>query len=170
MGIIRDKLNAMVVHVIAPDGGVEGDFVGGRRVEIAFREDRYFQYHPDNLSSQLEHILQQWFTGYDHGRLAIRQAVGRPIEETAKPHWNSTVRDFRQALLESEFEGNSAREFVRVKCIGRRDFTVRFKPDALDELSEDEFAAEFSTAVSDLISDIKMVSDMLKQEHFYGRG
>lgn len=169
MSLIRQKLNAMTVRVSSPDGGIEGILKGGREASISFRGENYYRYEAGTLSVQLAGLLRSWFAGYDQGRLAIREEAGRPVAETAGPHWNRTVRDFRTELLNTKCEGESDREFVRVSGIGRRDFTVTLASDALDELDEDDFAREFCSAVSDYVADLRMVSDMLKREHFDGR-
>lgn len=165
MTSLRKIMDAMKVRVTSPDGGIEGILYGGQRVEIKFFNDNYYDYDKDRLCTQLEGILRLWATGHQRGRIDVLQQFGRTPLQPGEEHWNKNKRDMRKEAAESEVSGFSVNESIRIDSVGLRSFSVQFEDQILDELNQDEFNLEFTSAVADMITDWRMVTSALRKEY-----
>lgn len=160
---MSDKLDTMVVRTTSPDGLIMAN-LRRLRTTISFRSNAYTQYTPQVLEYQLAAMLDAVWEGRRSGVREVFAQADALVERPA-PHWDRKVRDYRQALSELEFRGKSSNNHIKVRCVDLRDFEVRIRPEALDELSEAGFVAEFHSALTELTADKYRKTAQLKDSH-----
>jgi hypothetical protein len=153
MGILADRLDAMQVQAMSPDGHIGGVLRNRTEVFIAFRPGSYDHYVESALEAQLTALAQLLWVGRTREYYAaLSEAFGETItgESPAIGERDISYRSARDDLIA---EGTSADGAVYIGVRGMRTWAVRIADGALGSLTEDEFAARAYEASHAMIVD-----------------
>lgn len=169
MGVMADRLAAMVVKVTSPDGQIEGELRDNDALRLSFHPGTYRTYTEDNLGRQLSRLALRMWTGYQRAYdEAIAEATGRPVERSVE-EWDANRRRFRQAQAETKCTGFSTDGWVYAETVGFVSWNFVVRNGAIAKLDEGEFVAEALSAYFVMNNDYRNKMRALRAEH-YGRG
>lgn len=165
MTTLSDKIDNMTIRVTSPDGNIMAKLHNLYSVRISFRPGSYPSYDADGLTSQLAALLT---TVWETRRTTVRDlfADDGGLEPLREPHWDANRRRFREGLRNLRLRGASIGGLVKVRSTGMASFECRIKPGSLDSLTENQFVAEFNTALRALEADRRHQTAKLKDQHF----
>lgn len=169
MGIMADRLAAMVVKATSPDGQIEGELRDNDALRLSFRPGAYRHYTEDGLGRQLSRLALRMWTGYQRAYdEAVAEATGRPVDRSVE-EWDANRRRFRKAQAETKCTGFSTDGWVYAETTGMVSWTFVVRNGALSGLSEDEFVDQVLSAYFAMNDDYRAKMRELRAEH-YGRG
>ncbi|MFD0560155.1 hypothetical protein FB566_4149 [Stackebrandtia endophytica] len=169
MGIMADRLAAMVVKATSPDGQIEGELRDNDALRLSFRPGAYRHYTEDGLGRQLSRLALRMWTGYQRAYdEAVAEATGRPVDRSVED-WDANRRRFRKAQAETKCTGFSTDGWVYAETTGMVAWTFVVRNGALSSLSEDEFVDQALSAYFAMNDDYRTKMRELRAEH-YGRG
>jgi len=169
MGIMADRLAALVVKATSPDGQIEGELRDNDALRLSFRPGAYRHYTEDGLGRQLSRLALRMWTGYQRAYdEAVAEATGRPVERSVE-EWDANRRRFRKAQAETKCTGFSTDGWVYAETTGMVSWTFVVRNGALSSLSEDEFVDQALSAYFAMNGDYRAKMRELRAEH-YGRG
>lgn len=152
MGEVGDKLDALEVRVLSPDGDIKGKLTADTDVDIVFKNDRYYRStSPETLAHQLGRVLTLLAVGRVRERQQILEAADFEFRDDENQHWDKRVRRFHEARANVTAAGHSPGRKISIATVGLRDFRVRFDKDLTRRLDKTEFIAEFRGAVAAMV-------------------
>lgn len=169
MGIMADRLAAMVVKATSPDGQIEGELRDNDALSLRFLGNTYRHYTEDGLGRQLSRLALRMWTGYQRGYdEAIAAATGRPVERSMET-WDANRRRFREAQATTKCTGFSTEGWVYAETTGMVSWAFVVRDGALTKLDEPGFVDEALSAYYVMNSDYRAKMRALRAEH-YGAG
>lgn len=163
-----EKLTAMTVRAQSPDDRVLGTFRGDDRIEVGFADhEAYYEYQEETaLAHQISTLLNSMSQARADGSKALlREANGRDRDDDS--HWNAKRRRFREERDGFLAEGKSHGGHVQISAIGLRNWTVSVSRGTFETMDEEQFLAEFDSAISEFWDDYAQELYLLKVE-IYG--
>lgn len=161
---IRDRLNAMAIQVLTPDGNVLCKLTGKNAFDLKFRSDSFYNYRAASLNRQLSAAITQLYVSYGEERRGILMEAGFSFYDPEKPHWNKRTREFNSKRDGLTYEGRSLSGSVLVTSSGWRQFNVSIDDSSLEQMETDDFVAEVKEAMADLYIDHRIAERMIKRE------
>lgn len=147
MGRVSERLDAMTIRAVSPDGNIQARLQKRNRVEMVFRSDAYAEYDEETLTVQMQLVAERLTAGCREGeRTAIRQATGRDVDD--KPHWDARQRRYHAERDKLFVEGYSPDGHLRLASVGMREWGVWMTRGAIRELSEEQFVAQTQAALT----------------------
>jgi hypothetical protein len=164
MGELTEKLKALTVRVLSPDGNIDAVLHSWEEaVEIAFREDSYERlYTEESLGYQLSRVLTLLMIGRQRGHAQALETSGWQTRDYSKPHWDKQEREFEKIAFDTQTFGESLNDYIRVDSTALHSFSVSIAPGTTTELEEEMFVKEFASAITDLLADWRMVVSELR--------
>ena len=162
---ISSSLNSIVIEAKSPDRRICGELSSWDQIEVWFDdEDAYIQYERESLEHQVSALLKSLMTVRERAR---KEVLGQ-FEgwQSDKTHWDARRRRYRTELDEIMAEGTSGSGRITIYRVGLLDWMVAVKPNALDNLDEDEFCSEVESALASLKRDYALKVYEMKKEHF----
>jgi hypothetical protein len=167
MGVVADRLDAMVVQAEAPGGRISAKLRDRTQVELSFEPGSYRHLDERWLERQLAAVAALLWAGRMKVYHAARsEAFGMPLTGESPP---ATARDreYDVALEGLVAEGRAADGSVSVSVRGMRSWAVHIAPGTLQRLDEDAFVERVRAAAAALIQDQFAQVAQLKQR-IYG--
>ncbi len=152
MGTLTDRLVRLAVTTRSPDGNIEADARGGSgRVEVRFAPGGFRGYTEPELGHQLAELGARIWTRYlrEHAEV-VESFLGEPAKDEEE-----NGRRFRDRLERLTASGASAGGWLEVRSRALVRWEVAIRPGALRALTEQDFLAEFDSAVSDMLADYR---------------
>ncbi|HZE39032.1 MAG TPA: hypothetical protein VE172_09510 [Stackebrandtia sp.] len=166
MGILADRLDAMVVRVSSPDGRIAGELRNRDDITVSFPAGGFRRYTERGLEHQLSRLVLRLWTGYRRGfDTALAEALdGNP--EKPRRSWDANQRRFHTAQAETVAEGMSPAECVYLRTAGMRSCDVVVRDGTVNKMDESEFVAELLGAYRAMNRDFRAKMYELRAEHF----
>ena len=140
------------VSVSSPDGCIHAQMIGGKSLEFGFTSHSYVRYSPNDLGAQLGVLIGLVFDARaETRRIVLSKVVGEEVPVRKEHELSERERRFRRLRGEATAVGVSPDRAVRVKQSGPNGWQVSINPGIADSLSEAEFLAAFSRALSDVM-------------------
>lgn len=162
---ISNSLNSLIIQSNSPDRKINGEISSWNQIEIWFcDENSYYNYKRDSLEYQVATLLKSLMTIRDEARKKIlSQFDGWRSDDV---HWDARHRRYRTEIAEVMSEGISGSGRIEIYRVGLFDWMVAIKRGTLEELEEEEFCNEISSALSKLQHDYAVKVYEMKRQHF----
>lgn len=150
MGAYSERLNALSVNAMSPDGTVRVKLTreGGIKVSL---EDHLAERHSESsLSEEIERAIDGAFDGYDRAVSAINADFQGT--KTTSPEMTPTGRKkaFIEAVNAIHLRAVSPREFVSVDWQGQLGIVLLIEGGALNQLDRQGLESEINTPIGAL--------------------
>ncbi|CAM3532018.1 hypothetical protein [Stackebrandtia soli] len=165
MGQVADDLKALIITATSPDGDIKCT-LKGREAKFGFRPGRYHAYDERALESQLGRLLTLMSIGYRRGHSDVMRRAGLVSILRAEDAHDEAQARYLRAAAELSTVGRTARNIVRFKATGMREWRCRVLDGALSTLSEEDFVTEAQESGRALIQDYRRQIRFLRDECF----
>ena len=166
MGIMADRLDAMVINVSSPDGQVHGELRDRDAISVSFEGESYSEYTERDLERQLARLALLLWTGYQRGYdAALSEATGQPVTRS-RESWDANRRRFRDAQAETVAKGMSKEGYIYVETTGMLSWQVVIRDGTLKELEETQFCEELIGAYHVMSAEYRAKMSQLRAKHF----
>lgn len=160
-------MSRLDLKVASPDRRIHGRIQGRDRIDIVFRGNAYREYTEDAMGAQLGGLFQLMWTGYRRATLmAMARTMGEASAEEGRHPTDPEDRDLFEERRTMKLAATSVRGFVKVRCVGWRDWSVRIEPGTCDDLTEEEFRTELLSLVPPLMDRYRHKSAELADNYF----
>lgn len=166
MGIMRDRLDNMVVRVASPDKQIIATLSNRDQVDVEFRPGAYRRYVDGSLEHQLARLASGVFVGYRRGYFqALGEATGEAIRGDETEH-DEARRRFQEARRKVVACGASMGQWLNIETRGMASWRVSMRDGTVATLSQEQFLLELNGCVQDLLIDYYEKLIRLKDEFF----
>jgi hypothetical protein len=163
---MSDRLDSMVVRVVSPDRRIEATLAKRDQVRLRFGPGTYRRYDERTLEHQLARLATLVWVEYRRGYFrALSEATGEVVRGD-EPGGDQRRRDFQKARAETVARGTSATGCVEVEAKGLVQWRFTLQRGVLRRLTEEQFVAEYHSAVAALLGDYYTKMASLKGEFY----
>lgn len=168
MGELADRLDRVVVEETSPDGGIVATQIHRNQITLQFRRGAYRRYNEAALENQLAALAR-----------AVRINCQRSFYETisavtgqsmtvgeAERDLDGPDRRFREAQRALRVAATSPGGWITAETQGLDNWRVHIKRGALRALAEEEFVAEATAGLRDLLRAHRDRDRELRDEFF----
>jgi hypothetical protein len=163
MTSLGDRLDAIHLRVRVPGTDIEAELRDRGTVTISFGEGGYQWLSERDLERYMANLARLLYTAWvrayrDNLSEAFRSALDDPPDQQEQ--------DFLDARAQLHEHGASGDGRITISAVDMHDITVRIVPGTLRALSEHEFAADTTEAVTALLADRRAKVRELKMRYF----
>ena len=142
------------LRVTSPDARIRGRIRGTNDADIKFVGNAYREYTEAAMGVQLGALFQLMWTGHRRASLmATAETLGQDNADEESHPTTPAGRELFAKRSEMPLSAVSANGYVRVACVGWRNWTVDIENGTFDALTESEFRAELRSLVDPLMDD-----------------
>ncbi|MGH8879036.1 MAG: hypothetical protein ACRD0P_17125 [Stackebrandtia sp.] len=166
MGIMADRLDAMVINVSSPDGQVHGELRDRDAITVSFQDNSYRHYTERGMEHQLSRLAVLLWTGYQRGYdAALTEATGQPVTRSTET-WDANRRRFRDEQAKTVAKGMSKEGYIYVETTGMLSWQIVIRDGTLKKLDETQFAEELIGAYHAMSAEYRAKLSRLRAKHF----
>jgi hypothetical protein len=153
MGELVDRLNRVIIQEYSPDGGITAIQQHQNQVTLEFRSGAYRRYSEAGLEAQLAALADAVRISCQRSFYeTISDFTGRSITaREAAQQLDGADRRLHEAQRELRVEVTSPGGWITGETQGLDRWQIRIRDGALRTLSEEEFVAEATAGLRDLL-------------------
>lgn len=137
-------MSTVTVSAYSTDREMRGTLAGRGEVTLEFRAQAYERYDETVLAERLSELLERLAAGQREGHR--RRALAKGLEVDTEPHWDASLRRFREERDRLPVSWTSPSGDVRMACQGLRNWRVSIRPGATRRLHEGGFTTQVRLA------------------------
>ncbi|MGH8877617.1 MAG: hypothetical protein ACRD0P_09785 [Stackebrandtia sp.] len=166
MGLMAERLDALVASASSPDGRIEGSYGSAAGASIRFLGSSYRHYTERGLEHQLSRLAILIWTAYQRGYdTTVAEVSGHPVSRSTET-WDANRRRFREEQAATVAEGMSDGGLVYFQNTGMLDWHIIIRDGTLSKLDENEFVDELLSGYAALSRDYRRKMTELRTKHY----
>lgn len=164
MGIVAEKIDAMVVKAPSPDHQILATLHNRSKLSLKFRSpETYESYDEEGLEYQLGRLAGVLWARWQRAYTEVLESENMQVM-TRSIATDEATREYLDGMFLVDVIGKSKDERIRAKTRGLREWKVRIEPGTVQQLDETEFIKGCLEAAANAQALYNQQNEQRKQE------